>query len=158
MSTVSSLLPVSPALDEIGTLRHLLKAYKSSATGIYCQILFHFPEQLHRPQNMRNLTNVYFGKRTFTYSFPGSAAGAEALKLLLYIIITTSENGDRTPKNVRPQLLFGKNSSFRMSTQISRTLRFSLPLTKRRLEGDATRALKLTEAQEVRLETPPYGP
>ena len=90
--------------------------------------------------------------------FPGSAAGAAALKLLLYIIITTSENGDRTPKNVRPQLLFGKNSSFRMSTQISRTLRFSLPLTKCRLEGDATRALKLTEAQEVRLETPPYGP
>ena len=82
MSTVSSLLPVSPALDEIGTLRHLLKAYKSSASGIFCQILFHFPEQLHGPQNMRNLTNVYFGKRTFTYSFPGSAAGAEALKYI----------------------------------------------------------------------------
>ena len=80
MSTVSSLLPVSPALDEIGTLRHLLKAYKSSASGIFCRILFHFLEQLHGPQNMRNLTNVYFGKRTFTYSFPGSAAGAAALK------------------------------------------------------------------------------
>ena len=80
MSTVSSLLPVSPALDQIGTLRHLLKAYKSSASGIFCQILFHFLEQLHGPQNMRNLTNVYFGKRTFTYSFPGSAAGAAALK------------------------------------------------------------------------------
>ena len=79
MSTVSSLLPVSPALDQIGTLRHLLKAYKSSASGIFCQILFHFLEQLHGPQNMRNLTNVYFGKRTFTYSFPGSAAGAAAL-------------------------------------------------------------------------------
>ena len=47
--------------------------------GIFCQILFHFLEQLHGPQNMRNLTNVYFGKRTFTYSFPGSAAGAAAL-------------------------------------------------------------------------------
>ena len=35
MSTVSSLLPVSPALDEIGTLRHLLKAYKSSAYQVY---------------------------------------------------------------------------------------------------------------------------
>ena len=79
MSTVSSLLPVSPALDQIGTLRHLLKAYKSSASSIFCQILFHFLEQLHGPQNMRNLTNVYFGERTFTYSFPGSAAGAAAL-------------------------------------------------------------------------------
>ena len=63
-------------LEHCGTcsrpISHLHQVYFAR----YC---FTFLEQLHGPQNMRNLTNVYFGERTFTYSFPGSAAGAAAL-------------------------------------------------------------------------------